>query len=56
MQTTGQLNYELKDLHICHQYAIAKGADQDYKEVISKLDFDSFNFWATAFEKVTRTK
>jgi endo-1,4-beta-xylanase len=51
-----KFHQQLNDLHINHQYAIAKGADHDYKEVISKLDFDSFTFWATAFKHVTSSK
>ena len=47
---------QLTDLQINHQYAIAKGADHDYREVISKLEFDSFEFWHTAFERVADTK
>jgi enterochelin esterase-like enzyme len=42
----------LTDLQINHQYAIATGADHDYKEVISKLGFDSFTFWSNAFDHV----
>ena len=41
---------QLKDLQISHQYGIATGADHDYKEVISKLDFNSFAFWGSAFK------
>jgi enterochelin esterase-like enzyme len=40
---------QLTDLRIVHQYAVAKGASHDYKEVISKLDFNSFTFWSDAF-------
>jgi enterochelin esterase-like enzyme len=47
---------QLTDLQINHQYAIAKGADHDYREVISKLDFDSFAFWHSAFERAADTK
>jgi enterochelin esterase-like enzyme len=42
---------QLTDLKIDHQYAIAKGADHDYKQVISKLDFNSFTFWRDAFNE-----
>jgi endo-1,4-beta-xylanase len=51
-----KFHQQLTDLQINHQYAIAKGADHDYREVISKLDFDSFTFWYTAFERVAYTK
>ena len=51
-----KFHQQLTDLQINHQYAIAKGADHDYREVISKLDFDSFTFWHTAFERVAYTK
>jgi enterochelin esterase-like enzyme len=47
---------KLTDLQINHQYAIAKGADHDYREVISKLDFDSFTFWANAFTHVADSR
>ena len=47
---------QLTDLQINHQYAIAKGADHDYREVISKLDFDSFTFWANAFKHVADSR
>jgi enterochelin esterase-like enzyme len=42
---------QLKDLQISHHYGIATGADHDYREVISKLDFNAFAFWASAFSK-----
>ncbi len=45
-----QFHRQLNDLQINHQYAIAKGADHDYQEVIRKLDFNSFTFWASAFK------
>jgi enterochelin esterase-like enzyme len=45
-----KFHQQLMDLQIKHQYAIAKGADHDYKEVIIKLDFNSFTFWASAFK------
>jgi enterochelin esterase-like enzyme len=45
-----QFHQQLKDLQISHQYGIATGADHDYKEVISKLDFNSFAFWGSAFK------
>jgi enterochelin esterase-like enzyme len=51
-----KFHQQLTDLQINHQYAIAKGADHDYREVISKLDFDSFTFWYTAFEQVVYAK
>jgi hypothetical protein len=43
---------KLTDLKIEHQYAIAKGADHDYRQVISKLDFNSFLFWKIAFSRL----
>jgi enterochelin esterase-like enzyme len=46
----------LTDLQINHQYAIAKAADHDYKEVISKLGFNSFTFWDTAFERANNSR
>jgi enterochelin esterase-like enzyme len=39
----------LNSLEIDHQYKIAEGADHDYKDVIEKLEFDSFSFWGEAF-------
>jgi hypothetical protein len=45
-----QYHQQLKELQIIHQYGIARGADHDYKEVISKLDFNSFAFWGSAFK------
>jgi enterochelin esterase-like enzyme len=48
-----KFHQQLNDLHINHQYAIAKGADHDYKEVIEKLDFDSFTFWKKSFATLT---
>jgi enterochelin esterase-like enzyme len=47
-----KFHQQLMELQIKHQYAIAKGADHDYKEVISKLDFNSFTFWASAFKSL----
>jgi enterochelin esterase-like enzyme len=43
---------QLKDLQISHQYGIAPGADHDYREVISKLEFNAFAFWGSAFKSV----
>ena len=51
-----KFHQQLTDLQINHQYAIAKGADHDYREVVSQLDFDSFTFWATAFKHVADSK
>ena len=51
-----KFHQELNDLRINHLYAIARGAGHDYKDVIAKLDFDSFTFWATSFSPVTGTK
>jgi enterochelin esterase-like enzyme len=44
-----QFHKQLADLKIDHQYAEAKGASDDYKEVISRLDFNPFTFWRDAF-------
>ncbi len=51
-----QFHQLLNDLHVNHQYAIAKGADHDYREVIEKLDFDSFTFWNTSFGSMTGSR
>jgi endo-1,4-beta-xylanase len=44
-----EFHQQLMDLHINHQYGVAKDADHDYKEVIKKLDFNSFTFWKSSF-------
>jgi enterochelin esterase-like enzyme len=51
-----QFHQQLKDLQIPHQYAVAKDADHDYKEVISKLGFDSFSFWLDVFSSTEYNK
>jgi enterochelin esterase-like enzyme len=45
-----QFHLQLSNLQISHQYGIASGADHNYMEVISKLDFNSFEFWGSAFK------
>ena len=47
-----QFHRQLQDLQIFHQFAIAKDADHDYKEVIIKLDFNPFTFWESAFKSI----
>jgi endo-1,4-beta-xylanase len=47
-----QFHRQLQDLQIFHQFAIAKDADHDYKEVIIKLDFNPFTFWGSAFKSI----
>jgi enterochelin esterase-like enzyme len=44
-----QFHRQLNDLQINHQYAIAKDADHDYKQVIANLGFNAFEFWGKAF-------
>jgi enterochelin esterase-like enzyme len=41
----------LDDLKISHKYSIARGAGHDYREVIERLDFNSFTFWREAFKQ-----
>jgi endo-1,4-beta-xylanase len=43
---------QLTELKIDHQYAIAKDASHDYRELISKLNFNSFKFWKDTFGAV----
>jgi hypothetical protein len=47
-----KFHLRLNSLEINHQYDIARGAGHDYREVIEKLDFDSFEFWNDAFGPV----
>jgi len=47
-----KFHQQLIDLKIDHQYAIAKDADHDYREVISKLDSNPFNFWKNSFLQI----
>jgi len=44
-----EFHHQLQDLKITHQFSIAKDADHDYKEVIKKLDSNSFTFWKSSF-------
>jgi enterochelin esterase-like enzyme len=44
-----EFHQQLMDLHINHQYGVAKDADHDYKEVIKNLDSNSFTFWKSSF-------
>ena len=44
-----EFHHQLQDLKITHQFAIAKDADHDYKEVIKNLDSNSFTFWKSSF-------
>ncbi|MGD0583171.1 MAG: hypothetical protein ABR974_09530 [Bacteroidales bacterium] len=50
LEPVQRFHQQLADLKIDHQYAIAKGADHNYQEVISRLDFNSFTFWKSAFK------
>ncbi len=45
-----QFHGQLTDLQLNHQYAIAEGADHDYKQVIANLGFNAFEFWGNAFK------
>lgn len=47
-----KFHQQLMELHIKHQYGIAKGADHDYKQVIANLGFNAFEFWGSAFKVV----
>lgn len=49
LDLVNKFHQQLIDLKIDHQFAIAKDADHDYREVINKLDFNSFNFWKNSF-------
>lgn len=46
-----EFHHQLQDMNINHQYAIARDADHDYKEVINKLDFNTFIFWQNLFKE-----
>jgi enterochelin esterase-like enzyme len=46
-----EFDKKLTDLKIDHQYAVVKGADHDYRQVITNLGFNSFTFWRDAFIK-----
>jgi hypothetical protein len=44
-----KFHHQMQFLRINHQYAIARGAGHEYKDVIEKLDFNSFTFWGRTF-------
>lgn len=52
LDLVNKFHQQLIDLKIDHLYNIAKDADHDYREVINKLDSNSFNFWKNSFLKI----
>jgi hypothetical protein len=42
----------MQRLGLDHQYSVAKDADHDYREVIMKLEGNSFLFWKEAFRNI----